>query len=392
MSSLPSFFSRPSVIHRRILLGAVVAAVAALPLSTVVLRQTPATAGAPREVAAAAETSAGGDRRPTDVSTVMGGMTVPWGMAWLPDGSALVGERNSHALYRVTQTGEKTAIGVVPGVGSPTGAGNLLGVAVSPAFARDRLVYVFHTSTGGNRIVRMTFDGRRLGRPQPVLSGILTGATNPWHNAGRIAFGPDGYLYATTGDVTAELPQDLDSLNGKILRMTPEGQPAPGNPFGTLVYSYGHRNVQGLAWDSAGRLWASEFGDKKADELNLITPGGNYGWPVCEGECAVPGMTDPTVTWPTDIASPGGIAIVDDVVYLAALRGERLWRVPLRGEKAGTPEAYYVKQYGRLRTVEKVPHANALWMTTTNCDDLGKQPAGSDKILRVELRRENARG
>jgi glucose/arabinose dehydrogenase len=168
--------------------------------------------------------------------------------------------------------------------------------------------------------------------------------------------------------------------------MTPDGEPAPGNPFSSLVYSYGHRNPQGLAWDSEGRLWSAEFGNSKVDELNLIEAGKNYGWPECEGNCSEAGMTNPKKTWPVGDASPSGIAIVDDVVYMGALRGQRLWRIPLDGTNAGTPQAFYVNEYGRLRTVEKIPGTNSLWITTTNCDKNGGKPKGSDKIFRVELK------
>jgi glucose/arabinose dehydrogenase len=272
----------------------------------------------------------------------------------------------------------------VPNVVTTGGEGGLLGVAVDPHWSTNHYVYLFHTASEGNRIVRMTWSGgTSLTGYKILVQGI---AKNKYHNGGRLAFGPDGYLYATTGDAEdGTNAQNKSSLNGKILRMKTDGTPAPGNPFGTLVYSYGHRNPQGLAWDSAGRLWEAELGNSKYDELNLIQPGLNYGWPTCEGTCTTSGMTNPKAEWPVNQASPSGIAIVNNVVYMAALRGERLWRIPLNGTSVGTPQAYYVNQYGRLRTVMTVPGKSQLWLSTTNCDLNGKQPAGSDKIFRVTI-------
>lgn len=320
---------------------------------------------------------------PTAITTISTGWTVPWGMDWLPDGRALITERNSFRVYILSANGTRTLVGTVPNAATTGGEGGLLGVAVTPDFARTRQVFFFHSSTTDNRIVRMRLDGTSLSQYTPIVTGIARARV---HNGGRIAFGPDGYLYATTGDASnPALAQNRDSLNGKILRMRRNGTPAPGNPFGTLVYSIGHRNPQGIAWDSAGRLWEAEFGQNRFDELNLIKPGLNYGWPTCEGNCNVAGMTNPKRQWPTGQASPSAIAIAEDVVYMAALRGERLWRVPLSGEDTQTPQAYYVNQYGRLRTVVTVPGGRALWLSTTNSDANGGEPAGADRVFQVTL-------
>jgi glucose/arabinose dehydrogenase len=325
----------------------------------------------------------GGPGVPTSIRTVSTGWTTPWGVDWLPDGSALVTERNSFGVFRVTSSGQRTQVGTVPNVAAG-GEGGLLGLAVSPSFATDQQVYLYHTSPSDNRIVRMTLNGNALGGHTVILSGIPRGSQV--HHGGRLAFGPDGFLYAGTGDAqNSANAQNTNSLAGKILRMTRTGQPAPGNPFGNLVYSYGHRNVQGLAFDSAGRLWSAEFGNTVADELNLIQAGGNYGWPTCEGACGVAGMTNPKRTWPTGEASPSGIAIANDVVYMAALRGQRLWRIPLAGENTGTPQAFYVNENGRLRTVVKVPGQSALWLSTSNADGRGTAGPGGDVIFRIDL-------
>lgn len=331
---------------------------------------------------------------PSGVTTLSSGWTIPWGVGWLPDGqTALITERGDYSdasiapgrVYRTTLTGARTFVGTVPDVVLSGGEGGMLGVAIDPAWTSNHFVYFFHTAAEGNRIARMTYDGTTLTGYTIIVRGI---ARNTYHNGGRLAFGPDGFLYATTGDAqNTASAQDTGSLNGKILRMTTAGAPAPGNPFGTLVYSYGHRNPQGLAFDRNGRLWSAEFGANAYDELNLIKPGANYGWPTCEGSCTVSGMTNPKAQWPVSQASPSGIAIVRNVIYMAAQRGERLWRIPITGdtEDVGTPSAYYVGAHGRLRTPSKVPGADHLWLTTTNADTPGGRPDGSDVILRVTI-------
>jgi glucose/arabinose dehydrogenase len=327
--------------------------------------------------------SGSGPGVPIGIRTVSTGWTAPWGIDWLPDGSALVTERDSGGVFRVTGSGQRTQVGTVPNV-AHGGEGGLLGLAVSPTFASDGQVYLYHTSASDNRIVRMTLNGNTLGDYTVIVSGIPRGAT--FHQGGRLAFGPDGFLYAGTGDAqNSANAQNTSSLAGKILRMTRTGQPAPGNPFGTLVYSYGHRNVQGLAWDSAGRLWEAELGENTADELNLVQPGDNYGWPTCEGPCNVAGMTNPKQTWTPGEDSPSGIAVAGDAVYMAALRGQRLWRIPISGENTATPQAFFVNQQGRLRTVIRVPGQNALWLATSNADGRGTAGPGGDVILRVDL-------
>ncbi|MFE1383730.1 PQQ-dependent sugar dehydrogenase [Streptomyces sp. NPDC058740] len=311
------------------------------------------------------------------------GLRSPWGLAELPGGDLLVSSRDERTVTRIdARTGRKTPLGEVPGV-VPGGEGGLLGIAV-----RDGRLYAYLTSATDNRIVRMRYGGGpgdRLGPPEPVLTGIPKGVI---HNGGRIAFGPDGMLYAGTGETgRTGLAQDRGSLGGKILRMTPEGGPAPGNPFpGSVVYSYGHRNVQGLAWDPAGRLWASEFGQDTWDELNLIRPGGDYGWPVVEGRAGRAGFTDPVAQWRTGEASPSGIAFARGAIWMAGLRGERLWRIPLSGaERSGDPEAFLRGEYGRLRTVLATGGGARLWLVTSETDTRGTPGPGDDMILRLEV-------
>ncbi|MFE0735250.1 PQQ-dependent sugar dehydrogenase [Streptomyces sp. NPDC058855] len=322
--------------------------------------------------------------RVTVAGTLTEGLRSPWGLAALPGGDLLVSSRDERTVTRVdARTGAKTVLGEVPGV-VPGGEGGLMGLAV-----RDGWVYAYLTAASDNRVVRMRYGGGagdRLGAPEPVLTGIPKGVV---HNGGRIAFGPDGMLYAGTGE-TGEtgLAQDRDSLGGKILRMTPEGRPAPGNPFaGSVVYSYGHRNVQGLAWDDAGRLWAAEFGQNTWDELNRIEAGRNYGWPEVEGRAGRAGFTDPVAQWPTAEASPSGIAFARGAVWMAGLRGERLWRVPVAGAGAGAggePRAFLSGEYGRLRTV-LAGGDGRLWLVTSETDTRGTPEPGDDRILRLEV-------
>ncbi|HEY1275667.1 MAG TPA: PQQ-dependent sugar dehydrogenase [Thermoleophilaceae bacterium] len=312
------------------------------------------------------------------VSTVATGLHVPWGIAFLPGGSALVSERTTGRILRIPRGGGRPrTVMRVPGVDTQAGEGGLLGLAVSPSYRRDRLVYAYFTSRSDNRIVRF-----RLGGPvQPILTGIARGFI---HNGGRIAFGPDGKLYAGVGETgDGALAQDRDSLNGKILRMNPDGSVPRGNPFGTLVWSWGHRNVEGLAWDRAGRLWEAELGQDRFDEVNLIRKGRNYGWPEVEGHGDTHGgrFVNPKLTWPTSEASPGGAAVADGALWVGALRGAGVWRVPLHGARVGKPRKLLAGRYGRIRTVVRTP-GGALWIATSNRDGRGSPRAGDDRIVR----------
>ncbi len=335
-------------------------------------QQATSTGNLPTSAASPSGTAAG------QVTVLATGLEIPWGIAFLPDGDALVTERNSARILRVPAGGgtptEVQRLSEVDGGGE----GGLLGIAVPPTYARDQLVYVYYSTADDNRIARM-----RLGQPpRPIVTGIPRSGI---HNGGRLAFGPDGYLYAGTGDASARgNSQDRNSLGGKILRMTPDGHPAPGNPFGTLVWSYGHRNVQGLVFDRAGRLWASEFGQNRFDEINLIQPGKDYGWPVVEGASDDPRFAAPLVTWPTSDASPSGVTIAGSTLYVAALRGERLWEVPLDGDRTGTPHAELQGRYGRLRAVQLAPDGS-LWILTSNRDGRGDPVGEDDRILRLTV-------
>ncbi|MBA2944706.1 PQQ-dependent sugar dehydrogenase [Streptomyces himalayensis] len=325
------------------------------------------------------------------VRTVTEDLKSPWGLAPLPDGDLLVSSRDEGTITRVdADSGKKTEVGSVPGV-APAGEGGLMGLALSPEYASDHMVYAYFTTESDNRIARMLYDGKKpageqLGAPDTVFKGIPKGFI---HNGGRIAFGPDKMLYAGTGETgDTGLAQDKESLGGKILRLTPDGEPAPGNPFGddSPVYSYGHRNVQGFAWDKDKRLWASEFGQNTWDELNLIKPGDNYGWPEVEGKGGGSRFHDPVAQWTTTEASPSGIAYAEGSIWMAGLQGKRLWRIPLDGaEVSADPQAFLEETYGRLRTV--VPAGgDKLWLVTSETDTRGTPEAGDDRILEVEVK------
>ena len=317
--------------------------------------------------------------RPKVIGTIAKGLAVPWGIAFLPDGSALVTERDSGRVLRVTGKSARE-VGRVQETQAGGEAG-LLGVAISPSFARDRRVFLYTTAESDNRVLRTTFENGRLGQMEPILTGIPK-AFN--HDGGRMVFGPDRMLYVSTGEAgQPELAQDRESLGGKILRITQDGDPAPGNPDrSSPIWTWGHRNVQGLAFDDNDNLWASEFGQDTFDELNLIEKGRNYGWPDVEGVGREPGLQDPQVTWSTDEASPSGLAFVGGRLWLGALRGERLWRVEVNGNKAGKEKGFFVGEYGRVRTVVPAPDGN-LWVTTSNQDGRGEPAPLDDRILLV---------
>ncbi|WP_164001802.1 lectin [Pyxidicoccus caerfyrddinensis] len=314
---------------------------------------------------------------------------IPWGLVPLADGTVLYSRRDAQDIVRLNPvTGAKTTLGTVPNVQSTDGEGGLLGLAVSPSFATDRWLYIMHTSPTDNRIVRIqvtagfTLD---LASEQVLVQGLLR---NKFHNGGRLRWGPDGKLYASTGDAqNGANSQNTSNLAGKVLRLNPDGTIPSDNPFGNLVWSYGHRNPQGLAFDSAGRLWEQEFGNSVMDETNLIVKGGNYGWPDCEGTvsqsgsgCATAGYLAPKQTYSTAEGSCSGIAIVRDVLYVACQRGTRLYREVISGTSLTNVTPYFVGTYGRLRTVEPSVDGN-LWLTTSNVGDKDSIPNNSNETL-----------
>ncbi len=311
---------------------------------------------------------------------VVAGLISPWGLVQLADGAVLVGERDTGRILRVDSRTPVPLL-TVPGV-SAGGEAGLLGLVTTPE--QDR-VLAYYSTDDDNRIVAMTWDGEALGEPELLVSGIPGGAG--YHQGGRLLLGPDDLIYVSTGDNgSPDDAQDPGSLSGKILRFTTDGDPAPGNPFGSAVYSLGHRNIEGLAFDDRGRLWASEFGQDSWDELNLIEAGGNYGWPEVEGSGGGSDYLDPAVVWRTEDASPAGLAFWDGSLWMAALRGRTLWEVPLApgpDGAAGAPVAHLQDRLGRLRTVATTLDGDGLLLTTSNTDGRGDPTGGDDRLLRV---------
>jgi glucose/arabinose dehydrogenase len=303
-------------------------------------------------------------------------LEAPWGLVTLRDGTFLISERDSRRIVRVAN-GTTSQVRTIDEA-DPAGEGGLLGLAITED---ERTVFAYYTAAQDNRIASMTWNGSDLGAPKVILRGIPKGFV---HNGGRLVVGPDGYLYVGTGESGDRgLSQDKDSLGGKILRLRLDGRPAPGNPFGNEVYSYGHRNVQGLAFDDEGRLWASEFGQQTWDELNLIREGANYGWPEVEGSGDVRGMTNPKVVWRTRDASPSGLAYWRGELWMAGLRGERLWEIPLDGTSTRDPIAHFRGDYGRLRSVVAAHDGNSLLLSNSNTDGRGDPTRDDDRLFRV---------
>nr|WP_174257794.1 PQQ-dependent sugar dehydrogenase [Phytoactinopolyspora alkaliphila] len=333
----------------------------------------------PHVTASPPSTPVPGPVEPTDVEELATGLDAPWSIAFLPDGDALVSQRDAGTVVHVSQDGEQTEVGEVPGVDGDV-EGGLLGIAFDPE--SPETLYAYATMGSENQVVRTTYTDGEFGEFETVLDGIPASSR---HNGGRIVFGPDGMLYVATGDAgDGSNSPDLDTLAGKILRVTPDGDIPGDNPLGdSPIYSYGHRNVQGLAFDDDAQLWASEFGDSTADELNLIEPGGDYGWPDVEGIAENDEYIDPELEWPVADASPSGLAYVAQTLFMASLRGSVLWQIPLSDGEVGDPEEF-IGDYGRLRDAAVAPDGS-LWVLTNNTDGRRDPNQGDDRILRITV-------
>ncbi len=300
------------------------------------------------------------------------GLDTPWSIVRTRDGRILVSERDTARILALSPDGSTTALVHLPQVVAGGEAG-LLGLEIIADSGEAEWLYAYMGTEFDNRVVRMPLQGSGVGPLEDILAGIPRANI---HNGGRIKKGPDGLLYIGTGDATdQQAAQDPSRPNGKILRINPDGSIPDANPFaGSPVYSYGHRNVQGLGWDSAGRLWASELGPEKNDELNLISPGKNYGWPDVTGVARDARFVDPVHVWPsTADASPSALAIAGDIAYVACLRGERLWELqlpdgdPPAGETLPGSRELLSGQEGRLRDVLVV--GDELWVATNEGAD-----------------------
>ena len=317
------------------------------------------------------------------VEVVAENLSIPWEVLFLPDGELLVTERPGRIV--LLKAGIELGIPEV----KTGGEGGLLGAALHPDFANNNFIYIYHTLDTDegtrNRVSRYRLENNTLKLDRVILSD-LPGAR--YHDGGRIVFGPDGYLYVTIGDaLRASEAQNPNSLEGTLLRVTADGEPAPDNPFDTTVYSYGHRNAQGLAWDESGNLWSTEHGRSGVrsgfDELNLILPGGNYGWPDSEGDTVLTDTVAPArhstaaVTW-----APGDLAYHQGSLYIPGLKGETLYEAVLEGTEIVVWHEHFVGDYGRLRTIQVGPDG-LLYLTTSNRDGRGSPADNDDRIIRI---------
>lgn len=335
------------------------------------------------------------------IQIITDNLTIPWELVWLPDRSMLITQRPG-TLLKISPDGQRTPI-PFPAPVTQVSESGLLGLTLHPNFSQNQLVYFYHTTGQGstlrNRVVRYQLDGNTLQNEIIIADNIPAGN---FHDGGRIKFGPDNFLYIATGDAGDEnAAQDRNSLAGKILRIGDGGGIPADNPFpNSPVYSLGHRNVQGLAWDSAGNLWATEHGrsglQSGLDELNLIKPGQNYGWPNLEGDEKQAGFTAPTIhSGTSETWAPSGLAFLPSSdpgsesgsLFFAGLRGETLYEARLDGEKVVELKRHFAKEFGRLRNVVVGPD-KALYLLTNNTDGrlpAGRQAApGDDKIIRVD--------
>ena len=319
-----------------------------------------------------------------DVSVVASNLEVPWALAFLPDGRMLFTERRGRVY--VMEQGDNSLPTLVAEIKDvkTIGEGGLLGLAVHPFFEKNGFVYLYYTYSGNgdntfNRVSTFQYTNGNFTDEQVIVDAIPGNAN---HNGGRLKFGPDGYLYITTGDAqNPSLAQDIHSVAGKILRVTDEGEMAPGNPFSNQVYSYGHRNPQGLTWDSRGKLWETEHGPSAHDEVNLIEVGANYGWPVVSGDEERNGLKKPVLQSGSATWAPSDAAIMGDSLFFAGLRGSALFEVtPLSGQ-IGIKE-FKKNEFGRIREAVIGPDG-FLYVSTSNRDGRGDPKDDDDKIIKI---------
>jgi len=305
-------------------------------------------------------------------------LNIPWESVFLPSGDILISERAGRLLN--INTGQNYQIANV----SHVGEGGLLGIALHPEFSQNNYLYLYFTTKDDNRVERYRLVEGELIRDRVIFSGI---PADRFHNGGCLDFGPDGYLYITTGDaINTSLAQDLNSLAGKILRLDDEGNIPSDNPFQTAIYSYGHRNPQGLAWDNQARLWSTEHGPTSLDELNLIEVGKNYGWPNISGDETASEMESPVLhsgygyTW-----APSGLAYLDNSLFFAGLRGQALYEARLNNQEVEDLLIHFFEDFGRIRNVRLGPD-NMLYILTNNTDGRGTPKAGDDKLIKINPR------
>ncbi|MDO8497569.1 MAG: PQQ-dependent sugar dehydrogenase [bacterium] len=323
------------------------------------------------------------------MTVVATGLDTPWAIAFLPDQSMLVTERKG-MVRRIDTNGvlDSTPVATLSQV-KKIGEGGLLGITTHPDFENNKYVYLYYTYSSNdnntlNRVVRMTYQNNTL-TDEKIIIDKIPGSSN--HNGGRIKFGLDGFLYIGTGD--AENPsqaQDTKTLGGKILRVTDAGDIPSDNPFHNPVYSYGHRNVQGLAWDKAGRLWATEHGrsgiQSGLDEINQVEMGKNYGWPIIQGDETNPGMETAKKNSGDTTWAPAGAVTVGNFLFFGGLRGQTLYEAGIGNDGVRELKEHFKGEFGRIREVVLGPDG-MLYITTSNKDGRGIPKNGDDKVIRI---------
>lgn len=314
---------------------------------------------------------------------------VPWDIAFLPDASLLVTER-AGTLVHIDPAADSYIS--IPVAVTASGEGGLLGIALHPDFIRNSYVYLYMSSSSGatstiNRVMRYTFSADTL-TPDREIIGNIPGAAN--HDGGRIEFGPDRMLYITTGDaLNRALAQSTSSLAGKILRVSDDGSIPSGNSFGNAVWSYGHRNPQGLAWDADGNLWETEHGPSGEsaqcchDEINQIRTGLNYGWPEIVGDESAPGLTQSAWHSADDTWAPASLLYFNNSLYFGGLRGEALYEARLQNGAVVGLTKHLSGVYGRIRTIRLGPDS-MFYITTSNTDGRGSAQTGDDRIIKID--------
>lgn len=322
-----------------------------------------------------------------EIHAIAQGLVIPWALDFLPNGSIVFTERPGR-VRMINQKGELLSKPIFTlNDAAAVGEGGLLGIAAHPKFSENSFIYLYYTAYQGdgaivNRVARYRLKEGRLVPAMVIIDGIPA-AEN--HDGGRIAFGPDGMLYVTTGDAgIKDNAQNIASLAGKILRIQDDGTVPTDNPFwGSPVWSYGHRNPQGIAWDSFGRLWATEHGASAKDEINIIVPGQNYGWPIGGGDEVPRGTMAPirhsgSATW-----APSGAAILGDTLLFVGLRGRELYALTLTKDGVeGEARSYFGKKFGRIRSVTVGPDG-FLYLLTSNRDGRGIPKQEDDQIIRL---------
>lgn len=308
-------------------------------------------------------------------------LEVPWGIQFLLDGQMLVTERPGRVRL-IDKDGNMSPDPAAMISVNAKGEGGLLGITIDPDFSINQNVYLYYTFAENdgktlNRVVRYRFEQNKLTEEKIIIDNIPGSSL---HNGGRIKFGPDGMLYATTGDArNPSLSQSINSLAGKILRVDREGNIPNDNPFKNHVWTYGHRNPQGLAWDRNGNLWATEHGQSNHDEINKIEKGKNYGWPIIQGLEKENGMETPQIESGNDTWAPAGLAFIGDSLFFGGLRGMALFQFVLSEQEI---KRYLESKIGRIRDVVAGPDG-MLYLTTSNRDGRGVAQNDDDKILRV---------